>query len=197
MESPYKNKKVAEWQNVTKEIIKKHPLNLEEIRNVVLESWDIIFESKIGRKPYSIGKDIFPKPQIMGFLLHELIPLNFETKYPRKWRKEKNSNDKDLVYILDDFYSIEIKTSSNPNSIFGNRSYAQKTENKKKSKSGFYLAINFEKFTNTITKPKILKIRFGWLDHEDWQGQKAATGQQARLSPQVESGKLIELYSLK
>ena len=107
--------------------------------------------------------------------------------------KEKSASDKDLIYMTDDSFSIEIKTSSNPQSIFGNRSYAQKAMKDKKSKSGYYLAINFEKFTPQNTKPKILKIRFGWLDHEDWMGQKSATGQQSRLSRDVETLKLIEL----
>jgi hypothetical protein len=38
-------------------------------------------------------------------------------------------------------------------------------------------------------------IRFGWLDHSDWMGQKAATGQQARLDPFAEKSKLAILYT--
>jgi len=193
MNSPYKNKQVSRWLSVTKLLISNHPLTTKEIKEVVLDSWEEIFRSKIGKKPYHIGKDIFPKPQIMGFFLHEIIPLEFERRYPGKWRREKNARDKDLICIPDTQFSIEIKTSSNPNSIFGNRSYAQDSENGKKSKSGYYLAINFEKFTDQLTKPKILKIRFGWLDHEDWMGQKSETGQQSRLSRDVENFKLIEL----
>ncbi len=50
-------------------------------------------------------------------------------------------------------------------------------------KSGYYLAVNFEKFSRTSqVNPGINLVRFGWLDLEDWQGQRAATGQQARLS---------------
>jgi hypothetical protein len=36
-------------------------------------------------------------------------------------------------------------------------------------------------------------VRFGWIDREDWQGQTAATGQQAKLSPEVERYKLLQL----
>ncbi len=198
MPSPYENKNIEKWIPITKSLVDKHPFDQEEIKNVVLESWEQIFRSKIGDKPsFIIGKDIFPKPQIMGFLLHELISLALETKYPKEWRKEECSKDKDLVNLRDDILSVEIKTSSSPKNIFGNRSYAQKTEGNKKSKSGYYLAVNFEKFKNKKDKPKILKIRFGWIDHEDWVGQKSATGQQARLTPDVESKKLIELYSVK
>jgi hypothetical protein len=195
--SPYKNKTTINWLEITKGLIDKHPLSIKEIKEVVLWSWDQIFCSKIGSKPYFIGKDIFPKPQIMGFFLHEIIPLEFENRYTGKWRTEKSATDKDLIYIPDNSFSIEIKTSSNPSSIFGNRSYSQESSKGKKSKSGYYLAINFEKFSDENLNPKIIQIRFGWLDHEDWMGQKAATGQQSRLSREVENFKLIRIYSIK
>jgi hypothetical protein len=197
MVSPYVNKDSVEWQKITKELVDKHPLLCDEIVRIVLESWDEIYRSKIGRRPYYIGKDIFPKPQIMGFFLHELIPLAFETQYPGQWRRERSAKDKDIIYIPDDFFSIEMKTSSNPRSIFGNRSYAQASNAEKKSKSGYYLAINFEKFGEKCPRPRILMIRFGWLDHEDWVGQKSATGQQSRLKREVENGKLFLLYAIE
>jgi len=37
-------------------------------------------------------------------------------------------------------------------------------------------------------------IRFGWLDHTDWIGQKAATGQQSRLAPETYDLKFKTLY---
>lgn len=197
MLSPYKDKRINQWLKITKKLVRQHPLSINEIREVVLDSWKEIFRSQIGEKPYFIGKDIFPKPQIIGFLLHELIPLEFQRRYPEKWRKEKQARDKDIIYIPDDFFSIEIKTSSHPESIFGNRSYAQKTVSNKKQKSGYYLAINFEKFREGLNYPKILKIRFGWLDHEDWLGQKAPSGQQSRLNRDVESLKLLKVYPIE
>lgn len=51
-----------------------------------------------------------------------------------------------------------------------------------------------KKFSADVKKPNILLVRFGWLDSTDWIGQKAETGQQSRLSPDVESYKLIEIY---
>lgn len=195
--APYLNQPVSEWETITKQLVSEHPLDTKELTEAVLESWEEIFRSKIGKKPFQIGIDIQPKPQIMGFFLHELIPLEFSRLYPGVWRPEKSANDKDMIYIPNDYYSLEIKTSSNPNSIFGNRSYAQEGDSKKKTKSGFYLAINFEKFNETNYHPKILKIRFGWLDHTDWLGQTAATGQQARLTRAVEDNKLLQLYPSK
>lgn len=195
MQSPYENVPVSEWRAITDRLIEEHPLEIEEIRDISLQAWEEILSTSIGSSGNKIGQDIFPKPQIMGFFLHELIPLLFQQKYPGVWQVEKQAKDKDLIYIPNEHYSIEIKTSSHPKNIFGNRSYAQAATTDKKKKSGYYLAINFQKFTET--SPKILCIRFGWLDHSDWTGQKSATGQQAKLSSDVEQFKLVELYRAK
>ena len=185
----------TEWAAITQQLIDEHPLDATELVEIVLKSWEAIFHSKIGASGFLIGKHIYPKPQIMGFLLHELIPLEYAVRYPNLWRGEKTSQDKDLEYIPDSKFSVEIKTSSSGAQIFGNRSYAQESEgNDKKSKSGYYLTVNFEKFSGA-SLPKVRLIRFGWLDHTDWIGQKSATGQQARLSPATELYKLARLYS--
>ena len=197
MKSPYSRRKPKGWLKITKKLIEKHPLSTDELVDIVLESWEEILLLEIGKNQYRIGKDIFPKPQVMGFFLHELVPLKLENLHPGKWRREKSARDKDAIYIPNGLYSIEIKTSSSATRIFGNRSYAQKTTSDKKSKSGYYLAINFEKFKKEVDQPRILKVRFGWLDHDDWMGQKAATGQQARLSLEVETYKLMQLYAVE
>ena len=193
MKSPYEGLSVSEWESKTKELIDNHPLDANELYEVVHEVWNDIFESGIGSKPFRIGIDLFPRPQIMAFFLHELIPLELEFRYPMLWRREATTDEKDLVYIPDSFYSIEVKTSSSNQSIYGNRSYTQLGSISKKSKSGYYLAINFGKFTKSNPRPVINLVRFGWLDHEDWVGQAAATGQQARLSREVETYKLLKL----
>ncbi len=197
VESPYTGLTQAKWPERTKELVEAHPLDVNEIVEVVLQSWNSIFDSKIGVSGFTIGEHIFPKPQIMGFLLGELVPLEFEARHPDMWRGEKVASDKDIVYVPDSGYSIEMKTSSSPKNIYGNRSYAQKSEAAKKSKSGYYLAANFQKFTDTRAQPQIRLVRFGWLDHEDWVGQASQTGQQARLDPYTEQSKLLTLFSLK
>lgn len=193
MTSPYSDVPIERWLSVTQVLVDRHPLNPETIVDAVLSSWESIFASRLGTKGFYIGKDIFPKPQIMGFLLHELIPLELAAKYPDVWRGDRSSVEKDLVYLPDDSFSIEVKTSSDRNHIYGNRSYAQGTSQGKKGKSGYYLAVNFEEFS-VSQNPAIRLIRFGWLDASDWIGQKAATGQQSRLSADVEKYKLLQLY---
>jgi len=194
MKSPYARVSPKNWAEVTRGLIERHPLKASEIVEIVLQSWESIFQTRMGRKRFRIGEDIFPKPQVMGFFLHELVPLEIAARYPEQWSVERTSGDKDVVYLPDEYYSIEIKTSSNPSHIFGNRSYAQKTSRRKKAKSGYYLAINFGKFTGAKQRPQVRLIRFGWLDAHDWIGQKAATGQQSRLPREVENGKLLTLY---
>lgn len=160
----------------------------------MLTCWEAIFASRIGRG-FHIGKEILPKPQIMGFLLHELIPLELQARYPKTWRGELSSKDKDIVYVPDDGFSIEVKTSSHAVNIFGNRSYAQKGSRGKKTKDGYFLTVNFQKFEGDGgRRPEIVRVRFGWLDSTDWIGQAAATGQRARVSSDANTHKLLEIY---
>jgi hypothetical protein len=197
-DSPYAGLSVDKWLEKTKELVQQHPLKKEEIVEVVLQAWKDIFDSRLGPKGFQIGKDIFPQPQVMAFLLHELIPLELATRYPKAWRRDLSGADKDLVHVPDDRFSFEIKTSSNPTGIFGNRSYAQPTQGDKKSKSGYYLAVNFGGFYESNTElPGIKLIRFGWFDHSDWVAQKAPSGQQSHPTPAARKYKLLTLYPLK
>ena len=193
MNSPFLNQPVSKWEEITEKLIDNFPFSKDYLVHTVIRSWNDILKTNIDN--LSLLHDIRPKPQIMGFFLHELVSHRIEEDNPKEWRKEKNANDKDVVCIFDPSYSFEIKTSSNKNRIFGNRSYSQKTQSDKKSKSGYYLAINFEAFNDKNNTPKIRLIRFGWIDHEDWQGQTAASGQQSRLSTDVETKKLLTVYN--
>ncbi len=194
MQSPYHGLSEKKWNSKTVELIAQHPLKTQDIVAVVLDSWRAIFDSKIGTHGFRIGVDIFPKPQIMGFFLHELIPLEFAARSPGQWRGDEAAGEKDLVCVSDSRYSVEIKTSSHRSQVFGNRSYAQAPTDSKKSKSGYYIAVNFDKFTNANAMPQIRLIRFGWLDHTDWIGQASDTGQQARINAVSERAKLLTLF---
>lgn len=126
--SPYEGLGVDNWRAKTEELITKHPLTSDELVRVTLDAWKDIFISSIGG--FHIGKNIFPKPQIMGFFLQELITLKLMNLHPGKWRGDIEASDKDLVYIPDPEFSIEIKTSSDPRHVYGNRSYAQPLQKK-------------------------------------------------------------------
>lgn len=168
---------------------------------IVLRSWDAIFESTLG-EGFRIGIHIFPTPQIMGTLLHELIPLEIEAHTDSHWRAQRTAAEKDLVHLPDDRFSTEIKTSSDPSRIYANRSYGQESESAgKKAKSGYYIAVNFDKWPAVETRPApeqirpaIRLIRIGWIDHTDWIAQRSPTGQQSSLPPQVENAQLLTFY---
>lgn len=194
--SPYTGTTPDQWPAITEQLILGHPLKQEEIVESVLKSWTSIFESTIGES-FKIGTHLVLSPQSLGAFLHQLIPLQISTKYPGVWRGEQSAADKDIVHIPDNKYSIELKTSSHPSQIFGNRSYAQETQEGKKSKSGYYLTVNFNKIILGGSVPEISLIRFGWIDHTDWIGQSSQTGQQSRLPPIVYATKLKTLYGVK
>jgi hypothetical protein len=194
--SPYDGIDEEHWPDVTEELLREYPVARDEIVEIVQEQWASIFESRVGKHGLRIGEHIFPKPQIMGDYLHELIPYEFKARYPDDWRRDEGGNNKDLVYLPDpDKWSTEIKTSSHTSQVFGNRSYAQPGEGSRKSKSGFYLTVNFEKWSECVPNlPSLRIIRLGWLDRTDWIAQTAATGQQARIRPEAYAGKLAVLF---
>lgn len=196
MSSPYNKKKTSEWESITLELIKNHPLDEKEIVKAVLKSWNQIFDSKLGN--FNIGKEIFPTPQIMSFLLHELVAHNLSLKFPGKYKVGTEKFEKDVVCEQDVKFSVEIKGSSHPNQVFGNRSYAQpNSKDAIKKKDGYYITINFEKFSkNKKERPRILLIRFGYIEHTDWIAQNSATGQQARLTSDAYKYKLKVIYDV-
>lgn len=193
--SPYEGKDVSQWEQITNELVKRHPLREKDLVSTILKSWDEIFSSNIGS--FYIGKEIFPSPQIMSFLLHELVAHYLGMQFPGLFRIGIEKNEKDVHCIKDSDFSVEIKASSHKNQIFANRSYAQPGSDRGiKGKNGYYITINFESFKDVnARRPEILLIRFGYLEHLDWIAQSAATGQQARLAPIAYLKKLKKIYS--
>lgn len=194
MKSPYARVPLSRWPAVTGQLLGHFPLRMEELVKIVLDSWEDIFHSRIGAHAYQIGVHVWPEPQIMGFLLHELIPLNLQTVYPQEWRRGLASRECDAHHIRHDEFSFEIKTSSSTSGIFGNRSYAHVSPRATKRRSGYMLAVNFEKFVRGGPRPEIALVRFGWLDAADWVGQKAESGQQSHLTKEARAYKLKILF---
>ena len=115
--SPYKGLPENLWMQKTIELVEQHPWDTNEIVEVVISSWNGILDTRLGTGGHQIGVDVFPSPQIMGFLLHELIPLELAQNHPGVWSRDNASDEKDVVYVPDDHYSFEIKTSSNATGI--------------------------------------------------------------------------------
>ena len=182
--SPYDGLAQEDWLAKTQELVASYPVSSDEMVEIVLDEWESIFDSRVGRLGLRIGEHIFPKPQIMGDYLHELIPYDLQSRYPGVWQRDQTGNDKDLVNLQNDEFSTEIKTSSSPKQVFGNRSYAQPGSGWKKTRSGYFLAVNFQKWSDVPLGelPQIRLIRLGWLDHTNRIPQAAATGQQAAFA---------------
>ena len=92
--SPYHGKLVSQWLKITDQLIAKHPIPINEIVETVLKSWKDIFNSKIGS--FYIGKEIEPVPQIMSFLLHELVAHYLSLKHPGVYIVGKEKTEKDI-----------------------------------------------------------------------------------------------------
>ena len=186
--SPYENVGVENWHKITEKLVKRHPLS-RTIVDLCLKSWQSILNGKINTYLNLNIREIGISPQATGALLHDVIPAYIAKNVPGFRRGE--GKEKDIVCESDDYFSLEIKTSSQK-SIFGNRSYTKSETGK--SKSGYYLAINFEKIASD--NPRILRIQFGWLDHSDWIGQRSEKGQQASLTKEAKENKLLTLYDV-
>jgi hypothetical protein len=175
------NQEIKESQEVTRKLVELHPLSLDEIRDIVLLVWDEI--SAITIRDLSLLK--ISNPQVLGTLIQRLMGAELAQRYPKKWRSEREKHDKDLVYIPHSAFSIEVKTSTHPREVFGNRSYTH--GNGSKSRQGYFLTINYN-------EKGIRLIRFGWLLASEWKSQKSSSGQQARLLSSTYETSFIEVY---
>lgn len=184
--NPYENIPEEQWYEITRNLVGQHPLT-PMIVDLCLKSWQSILHGKINTYLNMQIKEMSISPQATGALLHDVIP-EYISKNIEGFRKGIG-NEKDIVCEYNNFYSLELKTSSQK-SIYGNRSYAKSDTGK--SKSGYYLAINFEKIQGN--DPKLLLIQMGWLNHSDWVGQKSETGQQAALTKAARDYKFTVLY---
>ncbi len=189
-ESPYKNKPKTEWLSVTEELVKKYPLSTDEILEISLLAWSKLWTTKVGN---TIELSEVELPAIVvGYFFQKLFSLELATRYPGKWRGEQNKEDKDIVYIDDENFSTEMKSSGQMKyEIFGNRSYnkeSQNSDNSLKNKSSYYITINFSGKILTL-------IRLGWIDQDDWTPQSSENGQAATLSQDAYDYKLIEINS--
>lgn len=193
-ESPYLNHPEEKWMNITQDLVNNFPLSKEEIVKTVLDAWEDFYSSSFGNGNLTIGKDIFLPAQATGVILEKLIASILENKYPDTWKGGYKKVDKDIISLQDDLYSFEIKTSSSLSGLYGNRSTGYRSDNSRKSRTGYYLVVNYLLPKEEDTSKKVRKIRFGWIDDDDWVGQKQASGQQASIGSHLAKLKLITLF---
>lgn len=188
---PYAEVPQSGWKAITEELVAKHPL-VSTLPELCLQTWESILNTKINTYLNLRVGDMGISPQAVSNLIHDILPEHV-VRRDGKWKKGSETHEKDLVYLPDDKYSFELKVSSSPRGIFGNRSYAQRKITTKKINDGYYLALNIDKLT--VPSPKLRLIRFGWLSHSDWVGQQSQSGQQARLSPETLKTKFVTLLA--
>lgn len=190
--SPYINHPESEWLEITKKLVEEFPLSSEVLVAIVETAWDDLYNSSIGNSGLKIGQDIFLPAQATGVILEKLIAVHLAKHYP-EWRGGQTKQEKDIVNIINDRYSFEIKTSSSKNDFYGNRSTGNISDNRTKYRTGYYLVINYKLPQEDDLIYQLRKIRFGWIDDEDWVGQKKASGQQASIGKKAK----LKLITLK
>ncbi len=189
--SPYSGKPESSWLGTTQQLISSHPLKSPELLDAATTAWATLWQTTVGTGAISVRlSDLRVPATIVGYFFEVLLARELERRAPTSWRGNLSKEDKDLVYIPDPAFSVEIKTSGQAGfKVFGNRSYGQKSGTDlipKKEKSGFYITVNFYHRTLTL-------IRFGWIDASDWDPQEAPTGQMAGLKPAVYENKLVPI----
>ena len=132
-------------------------------------------------------------PAYKGDESKDAAEVEFAALYEDHWAVGVTANQKDAVYMPDDRFSLEIKTSSDAVGIFGNRSFGQQGGTGKKARDGYYIAVNFEKWS-VNDAPSIRRVRWGWLDHTDWVAQASPTGQNSTLPTPVANRQLLTVY---
>ncbi|NHV27593.1 ScaI family restriction endonuclease [Burkholderia sp. D-99] len=188
---PYQNAPISKWPQITESLVQQHPLGLEEIRDIALSAWQAVWSTRIGTDLNHLPlKNVLPPATVIGYFFEKLFSHELARRYPALWRGSASAAEKDIHYIPDSRFSIEVKTSGQLGlKVYGNRSYGQELVNggaSKKDKSGYYITVNFYRETLNL-------IRFGWIDGSDWQPQKSPTGQMAGLPDEVYASKLIPI----
>jgi hypothetical protein len=188
--SPYSGRPESSWLAITQDLVRRHPLKPDVLLEAAITTWGTLWQSTVGTGPLSVRlADLRVPATIVGYFFEVLLARELERRDPL-WRGNQSKEEKDLVYIPDPGFSVEIKTSGQSGfKIYGNRSYGQKAGTgllAKKEKSGFYITANFVNQTLTL-------LRFGWIDAEDWDPQEAPTGQMAGLKQTVYKYKLIPI----
>jgi hypothetical protein len=157
MTSPYIGLPINQWHVKTEELIARHPLTLDVIRDVALTSWGTLWLTKLGEGATAIRLDEINVPAtVVGYFFEKLFSKELESRYPNEWRGGRDKDEKDIVCLIDNSFSIEMKTSGQLGSkIFGNRSYNQKASDdsliSKVEKSGYYITVNFYARVLTLT----------------------------------------------
>lgn len=189
--SPYKDQDPSTWLATTQTLIADHPLAVDDLIELVVSAWDGVWSTEIGKGEARLSlREVDPPATVVGYFFEKLLAKALAAKYPGEWAGGTGGTEKDLHFVNDPAFSVEVKSSGQLGlKIYGNRSYGQEVENAdraKKDKSGYYLTVNFY-------GDRLSLVRFGWIDGSDWIAQKSSTGQMAGLGKDVYLYKLVPI----
>lgn len=138
-------------------------ITMDILRDAVLSTWNDIEQASIaGVRLLDVADS-----GVVSNLFHSLLPIKLS---PLGYRKDQDKNEKDLHYIADPKYSLEIKTSTS-NRISGSVSYIASNKGTKE-RSSLYLCIFW-------SKEGISSVKFGVINFEDWNLPKAGSSSAA------------------
>jgi hypothetical protein len=192
IQSPYHGQPVSHWLDITKTLISKFPLSADELVATAETAWSELYNSRIGSVNLQIGQDIFLPAQATGVILERLVATHL-ARHHTDWRSGTTKGEKDIVCLTNATFSFEVKTSSSKSGVYGNRSTGHRANSRTKYRSGYYFIINYKLPTLENPDKFLRRLRFGWIDDEDWVGQSQPTGQQASISREVTTLKLVTL----
>jgi len=122
MTTPYNDVPHDRWLTITRQLIERHPLELDVIRKVAVQSWDTLWQTRIGEGETAIPLANVDAPAtVIGYFFEKLFTRELELKFPNVWRGGRSKNEKDLVCLTNPAFSTEIKSSGQLGTkIFGN-----------------------------------------------------------------------------
>lgn len=114
-----------------RDCIERYPLNPSQnniILQYALDSWAHVWNTTIGNTPLRLSV-LNPSATVIGYFFEKVFAYNLAQAFPLEWRGGINKEDKDIVCIPHNNFSIEIKTSGQLGTkIYGNRSYGCQTK---------------------------------------------------------------------
>ena len=152
-ESPYYGLFSREVGGENPRTLEEYPIAPEDVVQVVLRSWSAIFESTLG-DGFRIGVHIFPTPQIMGtLLLTSLSLLEIEAHTEGRWRAcaLRPRRTSSTSRMIDSPRRLRL-IRSEPH-LCQSKLRLESDSPGKKGKSGYYIAVNFDKWPVIETRP--------------------------------------------
>ncbi|MBI3462984.1 MAG: ScaI family restriction endonuclease [Planctomycetes bacterium] len=91
----------SKWPRVTQKLIAQHPLKLDTIREVAIQSWDELWQTSVGAGKTSVKLARLEAPAtIVGYFFEILFTRAMEQRFPNQWRGNRSTfhilNNSDL-----------------------------------------------------------------------------------------------------